>query len=54
MSNRKEGNVIKNVIRDKNWFVEWLLDDILYLRVCVVGEGLFGYVNFSVELVILG
>lgn len=54
LSNRKEGNAIKNAIRDKNWLVEWPLDDTSHLRACAAGEGLLGYVNFSVELVTLG
>lgn len=54
MNNRKERIAIKNAISDKNWLVEWPLDDISHLRACTVGEGLLGYVNFSVEFVTLG
>lgn len=54
MNNRKERIAIKNAISDKNWLVEWPLDDISHLRACAAGEGLLGYLNFTVEFVTLG
>lgn len=54
MNNRKERIAIKNAISDKNWLVEWPLDDISHLRACAAGEGLLGYLNFRIEFVTLG